>query len=221
MSEMNILLVDDHPLFCDALSMTLSEIFDDPKILKASKLSDAIEITSNRETIHLIVLDYNLPDVSGNEGLEQLLHASKLSKIVVVSSVSDNGVIASILDMGASGFIAKGAGHEEMAMAFHKVMDGEIYAPKDFHKPKKAPLNQEQIKILERIETLTPQQANILKLLCEGKFNKEMAQELSIVETTVKAHLTAILRKLGVQTRTQAVLLAKKVDYTSRLKSPN
>lgn len=214
-ANMRILLVDDHPLFCDAMAMTVSEIFCDPEITTATTLLEALEALTSHNKFELIVLDLNLPDVDGIDGLIRLRTVSPQSKIVVVSSLSENRITASVLEAGAMGFVAKNSSRNVLLGAFRKVTDGEIYTPSDFHKPVKTAMDEEYHQIMRRLKSLTPQQANILALICEGKLNKQIAYELSIVETTVKAHLTAILRKLGVQNRTQAVLFAKKVSYAS------
>ena len=213
-SELRLLLIDDHPLFCDAMAMTVGEIFDAPLIQTAATLKEALKRVSDTPP-DLIVLDLNLPDVDGVDGLIRLRSAVPDAKIVVVSSISDNRVTSSVLDSGAFGFVPKGSPREEPVRAFQIVAEGEIYTPEDFVAPQGDFLSQEKQEVVEKLSSLTPQQSVILNLICEGKLNKQIAYDLSIAETTVKAHLTAIMRKLGVQNRTQAVLLAKKVSYVS------
>ena len=213
-SELRLLLIDDHPLFCDAMAMTVGEIFDAPLIQTAATRKEALRRVSDTPP-DLIVLDLNLPDVDGVDGLIRLRSAVPDAKIVVVSSISDNRVTSSVLDSGAVGFVPKGSPREELVRAFQIVADGEIYTPEDFVAPQGDFLSQENQEVVEKLSSLTPQQSVILNLICEGKLNKQIAYDLSIAETTVKAHLTAIMRKLGVQNRTQAVLLAKKVSYVS------
>lgn len=213
-SELRLLLIDDHPLFCDAMAMTVGEIFDAPRIQTAATLKDALKRVA--ETLpDLIVLDLNLPDVDGVDGLIRLRLAAPDAKIIVVSSISDNRVTSSVLDSGAVGFVPKGSPRDELVRAFQLIATGHIYTPEDFVVPQADFLSQENQTIVEKLASLTPQQSVILNLICEGKLNKQIAYDLSIAETTVKAHLTAIMRKLGVQNRTQAVLLAKKVSYAS------
>ena len=213
-AELRILLIDDHPLFCDAMAMTVGEIFDNPPIQTAATLKESLELIGHVPP-QFIVLDLNLPDVDGIDGLIRLRAVAPDAKIVVVSSISDNRVTTSVLDAGAVGFVPKGSPREELVRAFQAIADGEIYTPEDFVVPTDDRLNQESQQIVDKLKSLTPQQATILNLICEGKLNKQIAYDLSIAETTVKAHLTAIMRKLGVQNRTQAVLLAKKVSYAS------
>lgn len=210
-----LLLIDDHPLFCDAMVMTVSEIFANPEIKTASCLNDALKELSHFAVPDIIVLDLNLPDVDGLEGLVRLKTVTPKSKVVVVSSLSDNRIIASVMAAGSTGFVPKESPREELIRAFSMISDGGIYTPPDFVAPEKQLNAQDHASIMSRLETLTPQQARILELICEGKLNKQIGYDLSIGEATVKAHLTAILRKLNVQNRTQAVLLAKKVSFTA------
>lgn len=213
-NELRLLLIDDHPLFCDAMAMTVGEIFDAPVIQTASTLKEALDQVA-RASPDLIVLDLNLPDVDGVDGLIRMRLAAPDAKIVVVSSLSDNRVTQSVLDAGAFGFVPKGSPRDELVRAFQLVADGKIYTPEDYVVPQEDFLSQENQMIVEKLASLTPQQSVILNSICEGKLNKQIAFDLSIAETTVKAHLTAIMRKLGVQNRTQAVLLAKKVSYAA------
>ncbi|MDA5094671.1 response regulator transcription factor [Aliiroseovarius sp. KMU-50] len=213
-NQLKLLLIDDHPLFCDAMAMTVGEIFDAPIIQTAATLKEAL-VRVDHTLPDLIVLDLNLPDVDGIDGLIRLKQASPDAKIVVVSSISDNRITTSVLDAGAVGFVPKGSPRNELVRAFQLVADGEIYTPEDFVVPQGGLRSQASHDVVEKLASLTPQQSVILNLICEGKLNKQIAFDLSIAETTVKAHLTAIMRKLGVQNRTQAVLLAKKVSYAS------
>jgi DNA-binding NarL/FixJ family response regulator len=208
-----LLLIDDHPLFCDAMAMTVADIFSKPDIRTASSLNAAIDTLKSFPSPNIIVLDLNLPDVEGLEGLVRLQTLAPKSKIAVVSSLSDNRIIASVMAAGAAGFVPKESPRAELIHAFSIMAEGGRYTPADFVPPEKQIDQQDHASIMARLESLTPQQAKILELICQGKLNKQIAYDLSIVETTVKAHLTAILRKLGVQNRTQTVLLAQKVSF--------
>jgi len=214
LSELRLLLVDDHPLFCDAMAMTVRDIFHNPSIQTATTLKQALGMVGPISP-DIIVLDLHLPDVEGIDGLIRLKQAAPEAKIVVVSSIEENRITSSVLQAGAAGFVPKGSPRRELVHAFQMIAQGEIYTPNDFVEPEHDYLKQENHVVLEKLARLTPQQANILDLICDGKLNKQIAYELSIAESTVKAHLTAIMRKLGVQNRTQAVLLAKKVSYSA------
>ena len=215
----SVLVIDDHPLFCEALSMTLQNILELSAIETANSLSAGFEKINRGLAADAVVLDLNLPDVSGVDGLLRLRARLPSTPIVVVSALGDNRVIAAVMAAGAAGFIRKDAPREVLTDAFRKVWAGETCFPEDFVAPaggQAAPDATEQI--IARLSSLTPQQVTILKLVCEGKLNKQIAYDLSIAETTVKAHITAILRKLGVHSRTQAALLAKEAQFSALLK---
>ena len=217
---LSILLIDDHPLFCDAMALTVGEIFESPEIVVAANLTEAIEKLDDFKP-RFVVLDLNLPDVEDIEGLVRLRNLLPKSKIVVVSSLSDNRVISGVIEAGAKGFVPKDSSREELIHAFQVVADGDTYTPPDFVAAAKSGVDQDSHTALNRLQSLTPQQGNILGLICQGKLNKQIAHELSIAETTVKAHLTAILRKLGVRNRTQAVLIATQARFVSPSQTDN
>jgi len=209
------LIVDDHPLFCDALSMTLRSSVGINQIDTAATLEQAIAHISGGGTPDVVVLDLNLPDVNGLDGLVRIRNILS-APIVVVSSMADNRVISGVIHAGANGFVPKHSQREVFQAAFEVLRSGGIFIP-----PGYLLLDREtapnQTDTLERLASLTNQQARILQLICEGKLNKQIAYDLSIAETTVKAHVTAIMRKLGVQSRTQAVLIAKETSFTNVL----
>ena len=213
-----VLIVEDHPLFRDALSMTLNEILGISGITSATCLADALALLSDGLSPDIIILDLNLPDVSGMDGLIRLKSALPGTPVVVVSSLSDNKIITSVLRSGAAGFVSKDSPREVIAQAFETVWSGDIFTPTGYAPPSDASdeLNETQ-RFITRLSELTPQQGRILQYVCEGKLNKQIAYDLSIAEATVKAHVTAILRKLGVQSRTQAVLVAQKAQFASIL----
>ena len=211
------LIVDDHPLFCDALSMTLGAVANIRDIQTAANLTDALSLIGTGFSPDLVVLDLNLPDVDGLGGLIRMRNTASVP-VVVVSSMADNRVITSTIKAGASGFVPKHSKREIFAAAIKSIRQGHIFVPDGFVLLDDGQLGTPmQSDILARLATLTNQQARILQLICEGKLNKQIAYDLTIAETTVKAHVTAIMRKLGVQSRTQAVLLAKEASFSSVL----
>lgn len=208
------LVVDDHPLFCDALVLTLSSLGLYSRIRTADCLEVALTTIRENTLPDLIVLDLNLPDVSGLDGLLRLRHLAAPTPVVVVSSLADNRVIAGALAAGAAGFIPKHSSRAVIGEALGLVRSGEVFVPPGFDAPSGTP---ELAEAGARLASLTQQQARILTLICEGKLNKQIAFDLSIAETTVKAHMTAIMRKLGVQSRTQAVLVAQAAQLDGSL----
>ena len=164
------------------------------------------------------MLDLNLPDVNGFDGLIRLKAAAPTIPVIVVSSMADNRMISSAMRAGANGFVPKHSQRDVFRTAFETVARGQTFLPEGFVEvkdPSTPATNREAA--LSRLATLTNQQSRILQLICEGKLNKQIAYDLSIAETTVKAHVTAIMRKLGVQSRTQAVLIANEASFASLL----
>ncbi|MBC2835415.1 response regulator transcription factor [Paragemmobacter straminiformis] len=210
------LIVDDHPLFCDALSMTLRAVAGIEEIATADRIEAAIARLDQAAHPDVVVLDLNLPDVTGLDGLIRLKASARDVPVVVVSSLADNRVIGAALRAGAAGFVPKHSHREVFRAAFEAIRSGIGYVPEGFvpQGDPKAPASQREASIA-RLALLTRQQAKILQLICEGMLNKQIAYELTIAETTVKAHVTAIMRKLGVQSRTQAVLIAREASFSS------
>ena len=215
-AEERILVIDDHPLFCEALSMTLKGALEVGGVDTAASLGAALESIAEDGPPHTALLDLNLPDVDGVDGLLRLRAAAPEAYVIVVSSLSDDRVVDTVLRAGAAGFIPKDTPRETLVAAVRQVWAGETYAP-DGYIGHAADSASEREDAVARLADLTPQQARILQLVCEGKLNKQIAYELGIAETTVKAHISAILRKLGVQSRTQAVLIAQKTRFASIL----
>jgi DNA-binding NarL/FixJ family response regulator len=211
-----VMVVDDHPLFCEALTMTLGAAFGADAVVSANSLGDALRRLAGGAAPELILLDLNLPDVSGVDGIVRLTSAAPRTPVVVVSSLSDDRVIASALRAGASGFIPKDSPRDVLVGAVRAVLRGATWTPEGFIPDSDAGSRDDP---LARLKDLTPQQMRILQLVCEGKLNKQIAYDLGIAETTVKAHISAILRKLGVQSRTQAVLVAQGVSFAAILQS--
>ncbi|MDA7424321.1 response regulator [Thalassococcus lentus] len=212
------LVVDDHPLFCDALTLTLQSIADFEEIRTALTLEKALEIVNQDSRIGLIVLDLNLPDVNGLDGLVRLRTAAPKASIIIASSMADNRMISHALKAGADGFVPKHSQRSVFRRAFEAVGKGHAFVPDGYIDPQGGN-DSASDEALVRLASLTNQQARILHLICEGKLNKQIAYDLSIAETTVKAHVTAIMRKLGVHSRTQAVLIAQEARFAKVLPS--
>ncbi len=210
------LVVDDHPLFCDALVMTLQAIAPLTNVATAPCLADALVCLEKGPQPDLVVLDLNLPDVDGFEGLLGLRKVTT-AKVLVVSSMADTRIINAALNAGASGFVPKHSQRDMFRRALEALAEDRSFVPED-HVPA-CDEDKTGHDAVARLASLTTQQARILDLICEGKLNKQIAYELSIAETTVKAHVTAIMRKLGVHSRTQAVLVAKETSFEGHLRS--
>lgn len=211
------LVIDDHPLFCDALELTLRTVANFTEVVTANSLEQGLDRLDGDSPPSLILLDLNLPDVDGLDGLMRLKRAAEEVPIVIVSSMTDNSIIGNSILAGAQGFVPKHSHRSVFLEAIQTIEAGETYKPTGFVEGGGTEGQEENF---ARLSSLTNQQARILELICEGKLNKQIAYDLSIAETTVKAHVTAIMRKLGVQSRTQAVLVAQDVKYSKVLPSP-
>lgn len=212
------MIVEDHPLFCDALAMTLQAVAGIEQVDHADRLATAVEMIEAGVTPDVIVLDLNLPDVNGLDGLMRLRLAAPSLPIVVVSSIDEPRVIRSAILAGAAGFVPKHSRRELFRAAFAAIARGEVFVPESNGEALAEGNGMSaQDEAIRRLSQLTRQQAKILEQICEGKMNKQIAFDLSIAETTVKAHVTAIMRKLGVYSRTQAVLIAREAQATGPL----
>lgn len=209
------LIVDDHPLFCDALSMTLKAMLNVGDIQTAASLAEAEEVLGEA-AFDVILLDLNLPDVNGLNGLTQLLKTARDTPILVVSSMAEPRIIALALRAGAAGFVPKHSQPQVFGEALEAIAEGRVYGAEQAGDL--IDTQDEETDALQRLSALTLQQARILALVCEGRLNKQIAYELSIAESTVKTHMTAILHKLGAQSRTQAVLIAQRADFSKLLR---
>lgn len=213
------LVVDDHPLFCEALALTLRSVAGISDIRKAATLQEALEQLQAHGVPNVVILDLNLPDVTGLDGLVRMRNAAGVP-VVVVSSMSEDRLIASAIRAGAAGYIPKHSDREVFRTAFDHLRRGDTFVPEGYLSSSDSPDDSSAMdrdEALARMATLTNQQARILDLIKSGKLNKQIAFELSIAETTVKAHVTAIMRKLGVQSRTQAALLASEASFRNVL----
>ena len=195
--------------------MTLRSVGHFQRVETDDSLDKALNRIAAEGAPDLILLDLNLPDVSGLDGLIRLKRMAENTPVTIVSSITDNSVITGAIASGAAGFVPKHSQRSVLLEALEKIGEGKIYTPAGFVSEKSDDTDDK----LARLVSLTNQQARILELICEGKLNKQIAFDLSIAETTVKAHVTAIMRKLGVQSRTQAVLVAQEAKFSNILPS--
>ncbi len=210
------LIVDDHPLFREALQNAIHLAFPVAEILEASSIEAAQKTLDTEENIDLLLLDLSMPGTRGFEGLLALRRQRPRLPVVVVSGLEDSRIVAEALACGVAGFIPKSVRKPELASAIRNVMNGMVYVP-DWYTPDAAVPANDVTGVAARLKTLTPQQLRVLEMLRQGKLNKQIAHELSVGETTVKAHITEIFRKLNVHSRTMAAMQLANVDFAAIL----
>jgi DNA-binding NarL/FixJ family response regulator len=203
-----LVIADDHPLFRDALRQAVASVVPSAKIDEAGSFEELTALLEQDSEVDLILLDLTMPGISGFSGLIYLRAQYPAIPVVIVSASDDGTTIRRSLDFGASGFIPKRFGVETLRDAIVKVMDGDVWIPPNTDLTSADP---EMTRLRDRLVTLTPQQVRVLMMLSEGLLNKQIAYELGVSEATIKAHVSAILQKLGVESRTQAVIAAAKI----------
>lgn len=215
----SILVIDDHPLYCDALASTISRLFGSGNVKTANSLTEALRLVGTRFSPDLVMLDLNLPDVTGLSGLLKIKGKMPDVPVMVFSAEASSDTIQALLSAGAAGYVPKEASHKVLERALQDVREGRKFMPPGFS-PSARPTGREMTsqQVAQKIADLTPQQGRIMKLICAGKANKQIAYEMSLAEATVKAHITALLRRLGVNNRTQAAMLVRSASIDG---SPN
>jgi DNA-binding NarL/FixJ family response regulator len=203
-----ILIADDHPLFRAALRQAVEAGFRNADIVEADSLAALEKLGQNPTPFELILLDLHMPGTHGFSGLIYLREIYRRVPLAVISANEEVEVIQRAIHFGADGFIPKSASLDAMTRALDKIMAGERWVPEKARRPL-PPEMADFTAMRERITSLTPQQFRVMGMLMEGMQNKVIAYELDVSEATVKAHMTAIFRKLGVRNRTQAVLALK------------
>src|SRR6195256_594237 len=205
-----LVIADDHPLFRGALREAVSGLFEKVEIAEAGTFEEVPKLLDKPGEVDLVLLDLSMPGVRGFSGLMYLRAQYPSVPVVVVSANDDPAVIRRCMDFGTSGFIPKTLGIDEMRTAIMRVLAGGIWTPPDVDLDTGA--DAETTDLMARLTSLTPQQVRVLMMLSEGLLNKQIAYELSVSEATVKAHVSAILQKLGAESRSQAVIAAAKIE---------
>jgi DNA-binding NarL/FixJ family response regulator len=208
-----VLVVDDHPLFRQALRAALETAFDRASVIDVESIEHAIRKLRSIGRFDLALLDLYLPGTTGFDGMLRLRKLFPRLPIVIVSGAEDRRLVREALNYGAAGFIPKSASSAEIASALRMVMDGAVYIPEAFRHCEIDPESRAREELAQRLSSLTRQQFAVLKMLRAGKLNKQIAYELGVSETTVKAHVSEVLRKMKVASRTQAVIEAGRIDF--------
>jgi DNA-binding NarL/FixJ family response regulator len=215
----SVLIVEDHPMFCEAVQSAVQLALPDATIREASAIKELAKAAADGESFDLILLDLMLPGVSGFDGLLLVRSRFPQSPILVFSALNDPKIAAEAIRMGAAGFVPKSSTKKVMSEAIREIHAGNLYIPKDMDREVRALLvERRQTKdIAIRVSELTPAQIRVLQLIRKGLLNKQIAHELGVGETTVKAHVSEILRKLNVASRTQAVIETSHLNFDTFL----
>ena len=204
------LIADDHPLYREALILALQPIFENLDIIQSDGLDSTLEALQNNSDFDLVLLDLNMPGCNSFYGLIRVSQDFPQVPVAVVSASDSVEVVSKVMSLGAKGFISKTTATHTIADALKHIMDGNNWLPEGMQSCIEN--NVAIIDIAKLVGELTPKQFEVLKLLQNGLLNKQIAFDLNITEATVKAHISAIFRKLNVNTRTQAVLLLSHLD---------
>lgn len=203
----HVLITDDHPLVRKGLRAVIAAAFPSSAVDEASSLEEAVNILVHNPDIDLMMLDLDLPDAKHLEGLSLLRDRFPAIPIAIISATNNASLARAALAAGASGFISKSQNPETLVTALRSISEGGVYSEVE----EQLPSCHEQ-QVLHKVQSLTPQQYAVFQMVVRGNPNKQIAHELNVSLTTVKAHVSAVLFKLGVTSRTQAAILASRVN---------
>ncbi|PJX13263.1 DNA-binding response regulator [Halomonas sp. 141] len=224
----SLLVADDHPLFRDALQAVIRGGLADTQLLEADSLAAAMAHIEAHDTLDLLLLDLSLPDADGLEGLKTLRSAFPWLPVAIVSAHQERQLVLDAITQGAVGYIPKSTPGEQLLSALEQILQGQLYLPADImrrppaqHAPAAASVSSstalQDVERPGRLPRLTDKQLDVLSCMSQGMSNKQIARELTIAETTVKTHVSAILRKLGASSRVHAIVLASEEDLSSHI----
>ncbi|WP_226704987.1 response regulator transcription factor [Microbulbifer elongatus] len=212
-SARQFIIADDHPLFRNALRLSIQQAFPDASIFEASDMQTLQQCVAEHPDCDLLLLDLHMPGAHGFSGLIFLNGQYPQLPVMVVSANEKPEIMCRAIDYGACGFLPKSAPVDQIAEALRQSLEGEIWLPPAVAERYQAGGDPgEDTEVIDVIATLTPQQFRVATMLAEGLLNKQIAYEMQVTEATVKAHLTALFRKLNVNSRTQAVLALGSLD---------
>lgn len=219
--KLSILVADDHPLFRGALRQVIGQIYPEATICEAASVAELQANVDRHPGISLLLLDLHMPGALGFSALSWFVGHRPGIPVIMISANSHPGTVRRAIDHGAAGFLSKSADVADMADCISRVMGGErgLHPGLDATAPGASLTS---LDVAEALASLTPQQFRVASMLVEGLLNKQIAYELDVKEATIKAHMTEIFRKLGVHSRTQAVLAlgSLSVDLPANLAEP-
>jgi len=205
------LIADDHPLFRDAMVGALKPLFIMSEMIESNSLDSTLQALSLHPDTDLVLLDLHMPGCENFYGIMRVSEDYPHIPIAVVSASDSVDVVSRVMGFGAKGFIPKSTSTQQIAQALQSIMAGNSWLPQGMSEKINA-VDDEDIGVAQKVAELTPKQFQVLKLLQNGLLNKQIGYKLNITEATVKAHISAIFRKLDVNTRTQAVLFLKQLE---------
>jgi DNA-binding NarL/FixJ family response regulator len=208
--QYRLMIADDHPLFRGALREAVTGLPGRLECTEAGSFDEAAALLDQGSEFDLVLLDLSMPGARGFSGLMYLRAQYPGVPVAVVSANDDPMAIRRCMEFGASGFIPKTLSVDGMRNAISRILSGDVWTPPDVDLSSGS--DAEAAELMGRMATLTPQQVRVLMMLSEGLLNKQIAYQLGVSEATVKAHVSAILQKLGVESRTQAVIAAAKIE---------
>ncbi len=217
--ELTILIADDHPLFRDALRQAVLSQMPNTRVILAGDFDELGQKIVSNTNADLLLLDLTMPGVSGFVGLIRLRAEYPALPVIMVSATDDASTIHKSLKLGASGFIPKSSSNEQICDAINTVIAGNIWLPPNLDIDDEG--DDELSELLSKMSTLTPQQHRVLNMIGDGLLNKQIAYNLGVSEATIKAHVSAVLLKLQVDSRTQAVILLSKISNAAGSQSDN
>ena len=221
-----VLIADDHPLFREAIARVIDDGFPGSTLLEASDLDSALAVAGRHDDLDLVLLDLNMPGMQGLGGLVRLRNLFPTLPAVIVSAEEEKRVILQTITYGAVGFITKSTPRKQMIQALEQVLAGSIYLPADIIRAgsgageESTAARREPEDLSDVLATLTRKQLQVFERMSRGDSNKVIAYQLNIAESTVKAHVSAILRKLGATNPVQAILSAGDIDFAAYLRAP-
>ena len=217
----NILIADDHPLFREGICNVIRSGFPGCTILETADLDSTLAMANENDNLDLILLDLNMPGMSGLNGLMSLRNEAPTIPVVIVSAEQDKHIVLQAITYGAVGFITNSTPREQMTAAIEQVLNGHVYLPAEIIRSEQSNTRRtprEATISPELLQALTRKQLQVLERMAKGESNKQIAYNLDIAETTVKAHVSAILRKLNVHNRVQAILSVGDIDFATYLR---
>ena len=209
-----LLIVEDHPLFRAALVGVIGAEFPDAEVLQATSIDAALDLITTSDNPDLILLDLSMPGTTGLLGAYRVRAAAPRSALVIVSAHDDSRIVGSAIALGISGYIPKSTPKAELAQLLRGILGGDVSLPKRFPDAAAAKKGKADTRdLLRHLGQMTAQQLRVLDMICRGLQNKHIAYELDISVTTVKVHVSEILRKLDVRSRTEAIIALSKLDF--------